>query len=132
MSLLDRPAGEQAEHVDLAGGEPGGPFAAAADAVPGGGEHRFDRIAVEAAGLDLGAQLRGRGIGRERRPVRTRLAHRLVGVGRAEDRAPAGEIAAPGQAPRDTRNRRAARGAGPRCAPSGASAADCCSIRSVR
>ena len=51
----------------------------------GGAEHRLDRVSVEATGLDVGAELGSRLVGRALGAVGTRLAHRLVCVGRAED-----------------------------------------------
>ena len=83
--LVREPAREQAEHLDLARRQPGRPLAAPGYAMAGGAEHRLDRVGVEAPGADLGAQLGGRLLGRAGRPVRPRLAHRLVGVRRAED-----------------------------------------------
>jgi hypothetical protein len=51
----------------------------------GGAEDGLDGLGVAAAGLHVGPQRRGRLVGRVGRPVGTRLAHRLVGVGGAED-----------------------------------------------
>ena len=85
ISLFDSSTGDQPQHLDLARGQPGRPFAAAHDAVAGGGEHRFDRIGVEASccahrcGARLPRLSSVRGFA-----VRPRFAHRLVGVGRAE------------------------------------------------
>jgi hypothetical protein len=53
--------------------------------VTGRGEHRIDRLAVKAAGLDLRPHLRCRFVARERQPIRARLAHRLVRVGSAKE-----------------------------------------------
>ena len=95
------------------------------------------RRAIQAAGLDLGPHLRGLGphlrgglVRRPGRPVRPGLAHRGVGVGGPSTRA--GREIAPPASPRGypLPSRRS------RCctaiSPSGASAADWCSIRSVR
>ena len=83
--LVRQAARDQPQHLDLARGEPGRALAAARHAVAGGAEHGLDRVAVEPAGRDLGAQLGGRVVGASARAVRPRLAHRLVGVGGAED-----------------------------------------------
>ena len=85
ISLLDSPRATSRSTSISRAVSPAGPSAAAPDAVPGGGEHGLDRVGVQPPGLDLGAQLGGRVLGRERRPMRARLAHRLVGVGGAED-----------------------------------------------
>ena len=130
--LVRQAAREQPQHLDLARGQPRRPFAAARHAVAGGAEHRLDRVGVEAAGPHLGAQLGGRRLGgRALRAVRTRLAHRLVGVGRAEDprrardrRARRGRAGSP--------SRRGARGAARRSRRAARAPADWCSMRSVR
>ena len=76
---------EQPEHVDLPRREAGRPTTAARDAMAGRSQHRLDRVGVQPSGSDLRPQL-GRGrVRRQRRPVRTRLAHRLIRVGCTED-----------------------------------------------
>ena len=50
-----------------------------------GAEHGVGGLGVETAGPDLGAQLGRRVLRRELGPVRPRLAHRLVGIGRGQD-----------------------------------------------
>ncbi len=76
--------GEQPEHLDLPGGEPGRPFAAGRGAMAGSPEHGVDSLAVQAPGLRLVAQLGDRGRRRRRAPVCTGLGHRVVDVGRGE------------------------------------------------
>ncbi len=130
ISLLDSPRRQQAEHLHLAGRQPRRSVPASADAVPGRHERGVDGIRVESPGSDLGPQLGGGGAGRQRRPVRARLAHRLVGIDGAQDTRRPGDRRA-GQAARIAR----AVEAFPvldRQAPSGASALDCWSIRPVR
>ena len=99
--------------------------------VPGRGQHGLDGVAVQAAGPDLGAAARAAAsLGGQARPVRPWLAHRGVRVGGAED--PRGREIAPPDSPRgyplpSSRSRCCTA-----ISPSGASAADWCSIRSVR
>jgi len=93
---------EQPQHLDLAGSEPRGSGHAPARGVPGRGEDGFDRIRVQRAVGRLDPQLRRSGIRGQRRAVRPWLAHRLVGVGGAQE---AGE-------PRDRTTRQACRVAG--------------------
>jgi len=51
----------------------------------GGAEDRLHGLRIEAASPDIGSQFGGRLVRRSRRPVGTRLAHRLVCVSRAEN-----------------------------------------------
>ena len=80
--LVGAAARHQPQHVDLRGAEP----ARTGGAVPlialaGGRQHRLDGLAVQVPRLGFLAQ-RGRHLaGRDRLPVRPRLAHRLVHVG---------------------------------------------------
>ena len=76
---------QQAEHLDLARGEPRGPFASTPDAVPGGCQHGIDGGTVQPAGLDFLPKLLRRPVGLERRSVRARLDQRVVHVGRRQD-----------------------------------------------
>jgi hypothetical protein len=102
ISFVRQTDREQAEHVDLARREPEGPVAPARDAVAGRREDGLDGLRVEATRLRVRAQL-GRGVvARSCRPVWPGLAHRLVGIRRAED--PRG--------PRDRAARQRARVAG--------------------
>ncbi len=83
--LVRQPAREQPQDLDLPRGEPRRTVAAAHHAMTGGAEHRLDGLRVEAARRDICAQLGARLVRRTRRAVRPRLAHRLIGVGGAED-----------------------------------------------
>ena len=129
--LVRQPAREQPQHLDLARGQARRALAAARHAVAGGAEHGLDRVAVEAAGPDLGAQL-------ARRPPRpsapaggARLAHRLVGVGGAEDPRRAGDRRAgePARVARAVEALAVLHGDRAERAPA---PADWCSMRSVR
>ena len=129
--LVRQPRASSRSTSTSRGGEPGRPLAAARHAVARGAEHGLDRLAVEAAGLDLGAQLRRRVVGRR---ARRGTAAARASPGRRRPRR--------GCAPGARSRRPTARAGSPepssrsRCctaiAPSGASAADWCSMRSVR
>src|SRR3954471_2896004 len=57
--LVGQAAREVPQDLDLARGQAGWTRATAEDAMTGGAQDRFDRLAVEASGLDLGAQFGG-------------------------------------------------------------------------
>jgi len=83
--LVGQPAHEEAQDVDLAIGEAGGPGLARARArVTGGLERRGDGVGVELAGGRERAQLARGGFGGEGRAVGARLGERLVDVARGE------------------------------------------------
>ena len=63
ISLLAWPRASSAEHLDLAGGEPGRPLASGRRSVTGRAQHGVDRVAVE--------------------PPRPRLARRLAAASSA-------------------------------------------------
>ena len=70
-----QPLGHEPQDLDLARGQAGGRgIANEPRRLPGRSEHRADRVGGQPAGRGLGGQLRGGGLGRERRPVRTRAA----------------------------------------------------------
>ncbi len=54
-------------------------------------EHRVDGGTVHPTGAHLGPKLGGRVVCAERGTIRARLPHRLIGIGRAEDPAGAGD-----------------------------------------
>ena len=66
---VDAPRAIERQHLDLARGEPGRAAAPLAAWLAGGGEHGVDRVGVEPAGADLGAQLAARLLGGQRRAV---------------------------------------------------------------
>src|SRR4051794_12003721 len=86
-----RPAGPPRRRATL---WPAGPAAPPRAPGPGGAEPRLHRLGVEAAGLDLAAELRRRLVSRTGRTVRPWLAHRLVGVGCAQQQPRSGDRAA--------------------------------------
>ncbi len=51
--MLGPPPSQQHQHLDLTGGQPARLADLAADAMPGGVQHRPDRVAVEATGSHL-------------------------------------------------------------------------------
>src|SRR5437763_3055857 len=69
-------AGQQPQHLHLAGGERAGVPLAPAHPMPRRREHRVDRVAVQPSGPDLAVQLRRGPVGGQRGPVRARFAHR--------------------------------------------------------
>ena len=81
--FVAEPARQVTEDLDLAIGQLVGPGAAhAGAAMAGGGEHRFDRVATQRPIFD--EQL-GRLVTRARGPIRARLGHRVIRVGRGDD-----------------------------------------------
>ena len=110
-----QPARDEPQHLDLACGQPGRPIATLA--ARGGRRPRAPRRPRRrrAGRPRTSARSSAAAVVRVARgAVRPRLAHRLVGVGGGEHRAPACEIAPPVSAARVARSRRAARGAAPR------------------
>ena len=76
--------GHQAQHFDLARGEPGSTTGPPRHLSGAGGDHRGDRVAVEAARARLGPQPAGGISRRDGRPVRPLLHEVSVGVGRGQ------------------------------------------------
>ena len=99
--------------------------------MPGRGEHGLDRLRVELPGSHVGPQLRSRLLRAQRRPVRARLAHRLIRVHCPEDARRPGDRTA-------REALRVARSVQPLAVLDGdrgraaRAPSDCCSIRSVR
>ena len=50
--FVGQSVGDEAQHLDLACGQPGRSFSASQDSVPGGREHCLDRIRVESSALE--------------------------------------------------------------------------------
>ena len=80
-ALFDMPRGNEPEDLDLARRQAARALAATRDAVAGGGEDGVDRLGVESTPLHLGLQLHSCFVSRERRPMWSWLAHRLIGIG---------------------------------------------------
>jgi hypothetical protein len=85
MSLLESPLCQQPEDLDLAVGQARRPVATTRDAVTGGAENRLDCARVQATGVYVFLQCECRLVGCMRRPVWTRLAHRVIGGRRREE-----------------------------------------------
>ena len=129
--LVREPAREQRSTSTSRGGEAGRPLAAAEGRGGRRRRARPRRRRRRAARPRPRRAARRRLLGRSRGTVRPRLAHRLVGVGRAEDPRAAARSRRP-RARAGTPSRRAARGAAPRSRRAARAAGDCWSMRSVR